>query len=166
MSGIIGVGQDETSGVIGDFPAGHVLQVVSAGAKSGAKLTTTSQSYVEYSGTGTSVTITPSSTTSKVRVTAFGALVNTHYNKTIYVSLCRTSASNVLMNAGAYRDSTDTVTRSYISLEHLDSPSTVSAVTYKVFIKINQTQGSVIWGDGMNDEDENCTVITAQEIKG
>ena len=63
MSGIIGVGPDSTSGIIGAFPAGHVLQVKSTVVVSRQSSTNTSTS-----GTGTdcglNVTITPVSSTS------------------------------------------------------------------------------------------------------
>jgi hypothetical protein len=159
-----------TAGTIGSgvtFPSGHILQVVSAGAGDGAKLTTTSQSYVEYSGTGTSVTITPSSTSSKILVTAIGSLVNTYYNKSIFIALARGSSSNIIFEAGAYSDYNQTPAReSSVELSTLDSPSTVSAITYKVYIKIAQTSGSVIWGGNFNGSSSNCTTITAMEVKG
>jgi hypothetical protein len=146
------------------FPSGHVLQVVSDSANKDSKLTTSSQSFVEY--TGYSVTITPSSTSNKILVTAIGCILETVYNKSIIIRLSRDGGSSAIFEAGAYRDSNVSHEREFITLTKLDSPNTVSAITYKVYIKIIQAGGSCKWGEESTGSSEDCATITAMEIKG
>ena len=146
------------------YPAGHVLQVVSDSANRDSKRTTTAQSFVE--DTGYSVTITPSNTSNKILVTATGCLLQTVYNKSILIRLSRDGGSSAIFEAGAYRDSNVSHEREYITLTKLDQPNSTSALTYKVYIKVIQTNGSCVWGEESSGSYEDCATITAMEING
>ena len=127
-----------TSATTTGFPAGSVLQVVSA-----TKTDTFSTSSSYTSVTGLSASITPSSSTSKVL---------------IMVSLGGLSANNSSFKMGMYRDATpiyvgDTAgSRPSVSAQgqtsltyevqstawsYLDSPATTSATTYQVYLGSN-----------------------------
>ena len=141
------------------MPTGSVLQVVSYNRTNtengGFLLTTTGTSMSPTSALALS--ITPTSTTSK-----------------IYVQI---TAGVYITNGGAltiYRDSTNLGGASYgfaqlhgatgswrpATLQHLDSPNTTSAVTYKVGGRV--TSGTLyIGGDG-----DQVNTITLMEIQG
>jgi hypothetical protein len=118
----------------------RVLQVVSATKTD--SFTTTSTSFVDV--TGLSVSITPSSTTSKILVLVdmvgsaspgvvamFGVLVRDSTQIALGDAAgSRTRTSGFLQAANA-----DSV--SMMSLNFLDSPATVSALTYKMQIAAN-----------------------------
>ena len=127
-----------TSATTTGFPAGSVLQVVSA-----TKTDTFSTSSSYTSVTGLSASITPSSSTSKVL---------------IMVSLGGLSANNSSFKMGMYRGATpiyvgDTAgSRTSVSAQgqtsltyevqstawsYLDSPATTSATTYQVYLGSN-----------------------------
>jgi hypothetical protein len=118
----------------------RVLQVVSA-TKSDS-FTTTSTSFVDV--TGLSVSITPSSTTSKILV--FVDMVGSAVPGVVamFGVLVRDSTQIALGDAAGSRTQTsgflqaangDSV--SMMSLNFLDSPATVSALTYKIQIAAN-----------------------------
>jgi hypothetical protein len=65
MSGIIGVGPDETSGVVGAFPAGHVIQIISKKDVSGS-YSNSSPSNDTWYVTNITCTITPKLTSSYI----------------------------------------------------------------------------------------------------
>jgi hypothetical protein len=119
--------------------AGNVLQVVSA-----AKTDTFSHNTQTFTDvTGLSATITPSSTSSKILVLGSVSLgASTDFG---YIRLMRDStpinigdaASNRVRTTGAmfYPAGTPVYGNSPIPLDFLDSPSTTSAVTYKIQIR-------------------------------
>jgi|TARA_R110002096_G_scaffold430743_1_gene645063 hypothetical protein len=65
MSGVIGVGPDETSGIVGKFPSGHVLQQTQTVIQSAFTIANTES---EQLITGFNVAITPISAHSKVHL--------------------------------------------------------------------------------------------------
>ena len=131
--------------------AGTVLQVVQA-TTTGAQVSTSSTSYVTSSF---SVTITPSSSTSKVLINYSGAYslnpAATGLLITIYRNATDLGATNKVLVTAGY------IATSPISAIYLDSPATTSATTYTLYYK--SVSGTVF----INANDALST-LTATEI--
>ena len=127
-----------------NFPAGSVLQVVSANIT--ANTTTTSTTYVD---TSVSLAITPKSASNKVLILISPSLyvtrngVATSYGD-IYFNIVRTSTevnyARLAINYGVNTWS-DYISQPFVS--HLDSPATTSSTTYKMQIKTGQASISI-----------------------
>ena len=120
------------------MPTGSVLQVLTN--KGSAGLSLTSQTFVT---TGMSVTITPSSTSSKI----------------LAMFTCKsvtTLAANTAINVHLRRSGTDVSVVNYYTAQQggnqtvpvgtmhtLDSPNTTSAITYEVFVQEGGIAGTV-----------------------
>ena len=150
-----------------NFPTGHVLQVVQS--NSGTGQSSTSSSFVEY--TGGNVSITPSATSSKVLVMVTGST---------YIGRNSVSQTYGQGRIKLYRGSTDldiecTVGHNYGSIsggnswaDHgfafsnvcLDSPNTTSSTTYKIYFKTDGSLMASVNGFGGK------VVFTAMEIAG
>lgn len=139
------------------LPTGSVLQVVTATFTTAT--TTTSTSYVT---TGISISITPTSATSKILILHQG-MVNTQGSSywcfytlyrggtNLYASGSQGAAGGIYINNGVDNHSPS-------SIVCLDSPATTSSTTYTIYVKSN-TGGSVRYNaDGW------VTNIVAQEI--
>tara|TARA_R100001440_G_scaffold34057_1_gene52972 strand:+ start:73 stop:582 length:510 start_codon:yes stop_codon:yes gene_type:complete len=142
---------------------GSVLQVVSV--DSSTQQNTTSTSYVASSGVTAS--ITPSSTSSKILTICSPSLrvyEDSGSNANMRFALSRDSGSNFLYqailrnfdygNSGALIDIS-------ISQTFLDSPSSTSALTYTMYVKI-------VGGDQVeiNPDGNNKSSLTLMEIAG
>ncbi len=114
--------------------AGSVLQVVSTTKTD--TFSTTSSSYVDV--TGLSVSITPTSATSKILITGlvnFGAATDTGFFRLVRDStaICVGNAAGSRLQATAQmRNSPDAADADSASVNFLDSPNTTSSVTYKI----------------------------------
>ena len=137
------------------LPSGSVLQVVEGRSNASSFSPTALDTYQDI---GLSVTITPSSSSSKIFVTFTSGLVA---NNTAH------------FNTRLLRDSTAILyTAQYFSGAHwqganaasviLDAPSTTSAVTYKV--QGEQDSGSI--GHAIWDYNGHVSCIVAMEIAG
>ena len=145
-----------------DMPSGSVLQVVSAtdGNTNGTLVATTSTTFVT---TGFSKTITPSATTSKIKIDAsFLADIDTT-GANLYFVIKRGSTSL----GGAANDSntgmvlvSNTRFLSGLSFSYLDSPSTTSATTYTLYMK------SASGGTVRYRPDESLSSLILTEIAG
>jgi hypothetical protein len=152
--------------------AGNVLQVVSTTKTD--TFTTTSTSYVDV--TGLSVSITPTSSTSKIFVSV---MTNVGNNSSAYngmIQLLRGSTPIAIGDSAGSRaqasaqgrlpDSNGAVN---FGVQHLDSPSTTSATTYKIQIK---TQGGTAAVNRTNADTDSSVIartvstITVMEIAG
>ena len=136
------------------MPTGSVLQVVSS-----IHSTDTSTSSTSFVTTGHSVTLTPSSTSSKVYVTLQGGggwvAAGSWLKQTIY------RGSTDIGNAQfftAYSSSGDQNVSHSMAI--LDSPSTTSATTYTIYFRTNTGTPQYRWSDKGNP------VLTAMEIAG
>jgi hypothetical protein len=149
------------------FPAGTVLQVISATKTD--TFSTTSSSYIDV--TGWTASITPRNTASKILVMASGALSNSADNSFTYVKLVRGATDIYLGDArgSATRASADASastaasvsTRSVsVSIHFVDSPNSAGAVTYKLQI-ITTNGGTAIVGGTSNTSDLNRSNIPA-----
>ena len=143
--------------------AGKVLQVVNFRSPDSGNVTTTSQSYVD---TGIAATITPTSTNSKILVVAnLNGVYKYTGNNAVSTKLLRGSTDiGTIESMNTYTDSTiRSVSGSSIS--YLDSPSTSSAVIYKV--QFASISGALVyinvrWNGSMTTH----STLTLMEIAG
>ena len=162
ITGADGVSKVQTGAIEhGDLPSGSVLQVVSASTT--AAQSTTSTSYID---TGLSVAITPSSTSSKVKIEfvftsihiASGVAAGCSFrimrdSTSLYTPL----ANHAFFAAGGLGGATY---RPYTDMA-LDSPSTTSAITYKVQVA-TYNSGAIV----LNYAGYFKSTIMATEIAG
>ena len=139
---------------IGDagMPAGAVLQVVEADFSTQTDISSTS-----YADSGLSVSITPTSSSSKILV-----ITNVHcfINGTGFIGLNIVRGSTQIAEASkavSFADNTGNMS----VLTKLDSPSTASSTTYKVQMKISTASGTL----RINQQDGGSR-ITVMEIGG
>jgi hypothetical protein len=142
---------EKTSGNGVDIP-GHVLQVVEAEFSTQTDISSTS-----YADSGLSVSITPTSSSSKILV-----ITNVHcfINGTGFIGLNIVRGSTQIAEASkavSFADNTGNMS----VLTKLDSPSTASATTYKVQMKISTASGTL----RINQQDGGSR-ITVMEIGG
>ena len=145
-----------TGGVIN--AKGMVIQVVSH-RNSGANSTASST----FVTTDSTVTITPTSTNSKILIQTnaplYGNNNNTHTYTTIYKDNVNLAGGTTELQV--FATGSDSMGRwSNGSMQFLDSPNTTSAVTYTVYFK-NGTSGTSHY-----DANGGMAIITAMEIGG
>ena len=138
----------------GRMPAGSLLQVVSF-----ETATTTNTSSSSFVASLITVSITPSSATSKILVTAS----TTGYapvNYSVLYTFFRNNSVELSGSANGYGGHWIAGQRGVIpmKLTHLDSPNTTSATSYTVYFR----------GDGatVDTPDNGVATITAMEIAG
>ena len=140
-------------------PSGSVIQVIEG--TTATQVLTTSSSYVT---TGLTLTITPSSASSKMLVSfstpadAVSGTTHTGGDFTIY-----RGSTDILSRGGDtfYSNINSINLAGYAAMSKLDSPNTASAVTYTVYFRARN--GSTT----MKSQHNNCQgTITAIEIKG
>jgi len=152
------------------------VQVISTTKTS--MFSTTSTSYVDV--TGVSVNITPSSASNKVLIivngyfgggpssTAFGYGVVLRNGTTLPVGDARGSAQQTGMDLSVFNAGNLSEAAHSFTYMYLDSPSTTSAITYKLQVKatINTLNigGSNSTSDG--NRSNTPTMITVMEISG
>jgi hypothetical protein len=143
---------------------GKILQVIQT-VKTDF-FSTTSNTFVDV--TGVSVSITPSSASSKVLVRVVGPTHINSANDITYMNLVRDS-TNIGQSTGGttknttqlnYPNSSSSITP--FSIEFLDSPATTSATTYKLQIATTGLTTSTIGGSSPNYA--GITTITVMEV--
>lgn len=151
------------------LPAGSVLQVQSTTLTTIATMSTATYTDV----TGMSVSITPSSTSSKILV-----LVNMHVNPAngvgVLWKLVRDTTDIAVNNAsnistgGHYSDTGGSASNVWSgnSVSHLDSPSTTSATTYKVQARATSSATFGINRRTTSGDFGGVSSITVMEIAG
>lgn len=156
------VASDALNIVGADLPSGTVLQCKSTYSGTDAVLPNDQTTY----GTGASLSITPSSTSSKILVIAMGAgdIASGHY-RAMFWQLIR-GASQVIYNQYHMYDSNDQ--KHNISTQpivHLDSPASTSAQTYTM--RARHQTGSSFSGtySGVVNQ-HNFSSMTLIEISG
>ena len=148
----------------GSVAGGKILQVVSTEKLD--PFTTTSNTPVDI--TGMSVSITPSSTSSKILVMAScGAVSNITGGQATEIFLLRDStnihrSSNTSGNTRAttVRNGSANYEVESMAFQHLDSPSTTSAVTYKLQIA-TQDSGTACFNRRGDDTGGNSSFAKA-----
>jgi hypothetical protein len=139
---------------------GNILQVVQQVYSTFAQ--TNSQSYTD---TGITLDITPSSTSNKILVIVSAELgTNTASAQTISMDLLRDGSSirvfETVLSAGA-------ATSGQISFNYLDSPSSTSALTYKVQYKGSAGTGEYIRiNNYVGSTGDSASTITLMEVAG
>ena len=139
------------------MPSGSVLQVVYSQATSG----TVSSNTTNFADSGFNVTITPSSTSSKIHISWYFNANNNSTGATGTVSKIYRGTTAISQGNGTFEYQTvATNIHQTVSSFILDSPATTSAVTYRLYFRKYGTGPAVIypsWG-GVR--------ITAMEIQG
>ena len=160
------------------LPAGSVLQVVSTTKTDTTSFTSTAtNSYVDI--TGMTVTITPTSATSKILV-MYSIGVSQSVDATIHIRLLRGStsidqgaaASNRLGDSTIWRPNSSQYNFDIgpLSNSFLDSPSTTSATTYKLAATLGASYSGTFylnrsWSDADADYASRvASTITVMEI--
>jgi hypothetical protein len=155
------------------LPSGSVLQVKQT------VLTTSSAAAIDgwYDITGLSVSITPTSSSSKIliRVNVFACVSNQGWTTGIRIMRgstvigIGTSGNNTRNNAAAwvYMSGTNGGDAAHMPVEYLDSPSTTNATTYKVQYMGGNT-GVTTYINRLPANDAVCSIstITVTEIAG
>ena len=136
------------------FPAGHVLQVLSATHHT--EIGTTSTTYVALS-TPMSIAITPSSASHKIwchfAIPTYMGTANTHHSVTIYRG---TTNLGTTWGFGSIHGPASHLAPQTGAI--LDSPSTTSSVTYQLYHKVSAQTGYCNINGGRGS-------ITVMEIK-
>lgn len=137
------------------MPAGSVIQVVSVNGTTNT--ITTSTSFID---TDLVVTITPTSSSSKIYVVATGGFDNNTSGRQGYVTLDR-NGTNLGNGTSGFTFVYGSTSRMIVpwAASFLDSPATTSAVTYKV--QIRAVAGTVEFSGGTSKK-----TITVMEIAG
>ena len=125
------------------MPTGSVLQVVS-----GTSTANTSTASTSYVATDLSATITPTSTSSKIYIMVTGFMQVNPSQIHGYITMYRDSTDlggnqgfgNWYSDSGGYSEY-------FCSASHLDSPSSTSAITYKVYVKSGSSSGTAGFGN-------------------
>jgi len=156
------------------YAPGHVIQAVSTTKTSVFDTTSTSLTDI----TGLSVSITPSSASSKILVMATLMVSGTNYEH--YLQLVRGSTAIAQADAAGSRPVSTLTTYGYTgqtwesrsaAMSFLDSPSTTSSTTYKVQVKVqsggsfklNRTERDT---DSASNDGRGVSTITLMEIAG
>jgi hypothetical protein len=139
------------------LPAGSVLQVVNA--TYGTQTLTTSSSFVD---TGLTVSITPTSATSKVLIDANVTGLSKAGTGQVALRLVRNSTGIINFESGAAFISSGGVGVGGSSCNFLDSPATTSATTYKVQF-LTPSGGTAYICNDNGTQTATCT-ITVMEI--
>jgi len=128
-----------TAAKIGSLPSGSVIQVVQT--SSSADESTTSTSFVD---SGLIVSITPSSTSSKILVSYYTSVRKApgNTNNAVFIQLLRDSTVITAQDYVAWNQLSQ-YGQEGVSVCHLDSPSTTSQITYKVQFRTNNASYSV-----------------------
>ena len=140
------------------MPAGSVLQVVSATI--GTETETTSSSYID---TALTAAITPTSTSSKILVlVSQNAVIKSAGNGGVYGQLVRGSTvlAVLALNVAYTANTEQNRIGSGWTSNHLDSPSTTSATTYKTQFKAFNGISAGVQSSGAK------SMITLMEIAG
>jgi len=158
------------------LPTGSVLQVVSTTKTD--TFSTSSTSFTDI--TGLSVSITPSSASSKIFVTAnlVAASGGVYYilgafrlvRDSTAICVGNTTSGYASATVGTQRSSTDLNSAYNVGMSYLDSPSTTSSITYKVQVFCENASYSVCVNRTGNDTGSagysarSASTITVMEI--
>ena len=153
--------QNQLSGLTSSsMPTGSVLQVLQHNL-TGSYIQTTSTSYV---ATGLTKTITPSSTSNKIKV-EFSFLGDAGDTSSAAWFTVKKGSTNLASNANNAFTGISLVSNGRIltsvSHSYLDSPNTTSAITYEVYMKSANSSHRV-----RLRTDESVATLILTEIKG
>jgi len=143
---------------IGAFPAGAVLQTVEAQSQSSITEPNTTLADVN----GTSISITPSSTSSKILIMWNTGGMSNSANNDIRFKIFRGSTEVRDIQRYGYSNATSGWESVPIAIQYLDSPATTSSVTYKLQCSTSNDGDFRINDNAATDS----MVVIAMEIKG
>jgi hypothetical protein len=147
-----------SASVIERLPVGSVLQTVEAQSQSSN--TTPSTSFADVNGT--SISITPSSTSSKILIMWNCGGMSNSANNSIRFKVFRNSTEVRYIPRYGYSNASSGWESIPIAIQYLDSPTTTSSVTYKL-----QAATEADGDFRINDEPStDAMVVIAMEIKG
>lgn len=138
---------------------GHVLQVVQ-----GTTTTESSTTSTAFVDSGLSVTITPTSSSSKILIMSDFGTSSADSTGGMIIQLLR--GSTTLFYRGVSYKGGTTVLYNNASLNHLDSPSTTSATTYKVQYRTQASSSQSIINPSYGGFTNPTSHIIAMEIGG
>lgn len=142
------------------LPAGSILQVVSTTKTD--TFTTTSTSFTGV--TGLSVTITPSSTSSKILVMADYMTGSSATGGSTVLSQLVRDGSQIGGNIASNQSNDNIRDTNFIGINYLDSPASTSTLTYQ--IQIRATSGTGYVGRTGGDSTSMLSHITVMEVAG
>ena len=151
--------QNQLSGMTtASLPSGSVLQVVNFSVAD-----TTQSTSATWADTSTTLAITPSSTSSKILVQANINGLDTSAANTYQAFRLDRSGTTLIQFEGqaGYTNNADVNSVGSSSTSYLDSPSSTSAVTYKVQMRNAPATGTVYIGASAS-----ISTITLMEIQG
>ena len=140
--------------------AGAVIQVVQA---TGNSQTDPNTSWTDIAGA--SVTITPSSTSNKIFITFGTGCMTNGVPDNISLKMLRASTDIRVLSRYGYQSMSGWAPAP-LAMSYLDSPSSTSAVTYKMQIKTDVNNDLRINDDQENNGGGNGVVMIAMEIAG
>ena len=140
-----------------DMPVGSVLQIVHGNTST--QVDTTSSSYVD---TGLTAAITPSSTSSKILAIYSPSMYVATNGGAATIQLVRGSTSIAVHGYSIFASSSQVI--GLVTSTHLDSPSTTSATTYKIQMKIGG--GNSLSANYDDSAGDTLSSITLMEIAG
>ena len=164
---------------VADDPSGKILQVVSTTMTDTFSQGGLAQGTLSNTVTGLTVTITPSSASSKILITgsiAAGLAASTFstavtlFRDATAICIGDAEGSRIRVSAGGGTGNGNGGTTT--SLNFLDSPNTTSAITYSIKINhANTTTDTVYVNRGQNDSDatsisRSTSTITVMEVAG
>lgn len=159
-------------------PSGSVIQVVSTSTN--GSFSTSAQSFVDI--TGMSVTITPSSASSRILITGHMQVGGSDDARYMAYKLLRNSTSvaegdkggnngtNAFLSSGGANGANRPYTNENMAFTYVDSPNTTSAVTYKLQVNPNSiASGRIFYLNRPQDLQDNLrpwtvSTITVMEI--
>jgi hypothetical protein len=162
------------------LPTGSVLQVASATTNS--SFSTSATSFTDI--TGMSVTITPSSSTSKILVMGHMQVGGSDDSRYSAFRLTRNNTSlvegdkggnngtNAFVSCGGQNGNQRPYTNESMAFNYLDSPSSTSALTYRMQVNPNAAfTGRIFYLNRPQNTDDNLRIwtvstITVMEIAG
>jgi hypothetical protein len=119
-----------TNATTAGFPAGSVLQVVSATDTTSSLITSTS-----FVASGLDATITPSSATSKILVFVHAYTDSAASGRQIVFTVYRNATNLGDSSSGFGSVSSSVAIRTGFDFHYLDSPSTTNAITYELYVR-------------------------------
>lgn len=162
-SDLLNLGMGSVSTAVGGLGAPTILQVVSTTKTDTFTTTSVTRSDV----TGFTASITPASTSSKILVMVDMKTGSQSGSNGVYWYLMRDSSdiyigdvSGAVERSSGFPSSPDSVVLTSENAIYLDSPSTVSSVTYKVQIATN-TSGQI---SAVNRDKSGTYAVTASSI--
>lgn len=130
---------------------GHIIQVVQTVNTNNIRYETSSFAAGVIDGTSNtgdySITITPSSNTSKILVSFQCMVDNNTANQRLYITLYRNNSTNVISSGRGLVEiwNPDQRIQSTVHAQYLDEPQTTSAVTYTVYARRENSPGGNVY---------------------